>query len=108
MEDYMSTQSVLVKSPEIVGRAAKKPNLQDLKSYPNERPDNVIYLIRENLAVLRDSRDSADRSIEQHFDASVPRPGSRRMPRNSGRDHAELSGSSSTKPTRPSAIVHSS
>src|SRR5580765_6242586 len=58
MEDYMSTQSVLVKSPEIIGRAAKKPNLQDLKSYPNERPENVIYLIRENLAVLRDSRDS--------------------------------------------------
>jgi capsular exopolysaccharide synthesis family protein len=58
MEDYMSTQSVLVKSPEIIGRAAKKPNLQDLKSYPNERLDNVIYLIRENLAVLRDTRDS--------------------------------------------------
>ena len=34
MEDYMSTQSVLVRSPEIIGRAAKKPNLQDLKSYP--------------------------------------------------------------------------
>jgi polysaccharide biosynthesis transport protein len=58
MEDYMSTQSVLVKSPEIIGRAAKKPNLQDLKSFANERPENVIYLIRENLAVLRDTRDT--------------------------------------------------
>ena len=32
MEDYMSTQSVLVKSPVIIDRAVKKPNLQDLKS----------------------------------------------------------------------------
>src|SRR5262249_20396719 len=58
MEDYMSTQSVLVRSPEIIGRAAKKPNLADLKSYPGERPENIVYLIRDNLQVLRDNRDS--------------------------------------------------
>jgi capsular exopolysaccharide synthesis family protein len=58
MEDYMSTQSVLVRSPTIIERAAKKPNLQDLKSYPGERPENIVYLIRDNLNVLRDSRDS--------------------------------------------------
>src|SRR4051812_4552040 len=34
MEDYMATQSILIKSPEIVGRACKLPMLQDLKSYP--------------------------------------------------------------------------
>jgi polysaccharide biosynthesis transport protein len=58
MEDYMSTQSVLVRSPEIIGRAAKKPNLQDLKSFPGERPENIVYLIRDNLNVLRDNRDT--------------------------------------------------
>ena len=54
----MSTQSVLVRSPTIIERAVKKPNLQDLKSYPGERRDNIVYLIRDNLAVLRDSRDT--------------------------------------------------
>lgn len=58
MEDYMSTQSVLVRSPAIIDRAIKKPNMQDLKSFADERPENVVYAIRDSLQVLKDNRDS--------------------------------------------------
>ena len=53
MEDYMSTQQVLVRSPAIIGRAAKMPNLQDMKSFPGERPENLVYAIRDVLTVGR-------------------------------------------------------
>jgi capsular exopolysaccharide synthesis family protein len=58
MEDYMSTQSILVKSPAIIGRAVKMPNLHDLKSFPGERQDNIIYMIQQHLTVGRDNRDN--------------------------------------------------
>lgn len=58
MEDYMSTQSILVRSPAIIERAVKKPSMQDLKSFPEERPENIVYAIRDNLQVLRDNRET--------------------------------------------------
>jgi capsular exopolysaccharide synthesis family protein len=58
MEDYMGTQQVLIRSPEIVTRAVKQPSLQDLQSYP-EKGDELAYIIRDSLTVVRDSKEGA-------------------------------------------------
>lgn len=58
MEDYMSTQSIIIRSPEILMRALKLPILQDMKSFTDEHPDDRAFAIRENLAILRDNKDS--------------------------------------------------
>lgn len=59
MEDYMSTQSVLIKSPKIIDRAVKLPKMQDLKSFPTESGLELVYAIRDGLIVSRDTRESA-------------------------------------------------
>lgn len=59
MEDYMSTQSMLVKSPKIIERALQLPKMGDLKSYPGESGPELIYTIHKNLTVVRDSRDNS-------------------------------------------------
>jgi succinoglycan biosynthesis transport protein ExoP len=61
MEDYMSTQQVLIRSPEIVTRAVRMPMLQDLQSYP-EKGDELAYILRDGLNVLRDSKDSSSQN----------------------------------------------
>ena len=58
LEDYMSTQQELVRSPAILDRASKKTNIQNLRSFPGERQENLMYAIRESLQVLRDNRDN--------------------------------------------------
>src|SRR5437763_3488540 len=49
MEDYMSTQSVLLKSPVVITLVAKKPEMKDLRSLPNEDDGVCVNLVREAL-----------------------------------------------------------
>jgi capsular exopolysaccharide synthesis family protein len=58
MEDYMGTQQVLIRSPEIVMRAVKMPVLQDLRSFP-EKNEELAYVIRDSLTVHRDSKEGS-------------------------------------------------
>ncbi|HEY1375303.1 MAG TPA: polysaccharide biosynthesis tyrosine autokinase [Gemmataceae bacterium] len=62
MEDYMATQSVLIRSPEIIGRAIRTPKLQDLKSFPAETVNGngpeLINAIQQALQVARDTKES--------------------------------------------------
>jgi len=59
MEDYMSTQSILIKSPEIINRAVKLPQMQDLKTFPTETGYELVYAIREGMIVDRNVKDGA-------------------------------------------------
>src|SRR4029078_474817 len=59
MEDYMSTQSILIKSPEIINRAVKLRQMQDLKTFPTETGDELVYAIREGMIVDRNIKDGA-------------------------------------------------
>jgi len=58
MEDYMSTQSIIIRSPEILMRALKKPMLQDMNSYKEDQIEDRIFAIREQLAIVRDNKDT--------------------------------------------------
>jgi len=58
MEDYMSTQSIIIRSPEILVRALKKPILQDMNSYKEDQIEDRIFAIREQLQILRDNKDT--------------------------------------------------
>src|SRR5205823_14451810 len=51
MEDYLATHAELVRSSEIVGRAARSPELKDLQSFPDQ--GDVTYQIVNGLAVSR-------------------------------------------------------
>lgn len=51
MEDYLATHAELIRSPEIVGRAARSPELKDLQSFPNE--GDVTYQIVNGLTASR-------------------------------------------------------
>jgi capsular exopolysaccharide synthesis family protein len=57
MEDYMSTQSVLIRSPEIINRAIKLPQMQELKTFPTETGLELVYGIREQMMVARDTKE---------------------------------------------------
>src|SRR5436190_8633835 len=46
MEDYMATQSALIKSPVIIEKAVRALG-GELKSFPGERPDELVYSIRD-------------------------------------------------------------
>ncbi|MBY0525333.1 MAG: polysaccharide biosynthesis tyrosine autokinase [Gemmataceae bacterium] len=54
-EDYLSTHSVLIRSPLIVGRAVDKHKLQGLRSFQGQ--GNPTGAIRGALVVARDSKD---------------------------------------------------
>ncbi len=55
MDDYMTTQQVLVRSPEIIRQAVE--TLNELKSFPNEGKDELIYSIIQSLTVARDLKE---------------------------------------------------
>jgi uncharacterized protein involved in exopolysaccharide biosynthesis len=55
-EDYLATHQVLIRSPLIVGRAAKKRELQTLKMFENGA--DPASTIMESLAVARDSKEA--------------------------------------------------
>jgi succinoglycan biosynthesis transport protein ExoP len=59
MDDYMATQSVLLKSPRIIDRAVKLPKMQDLKSFPTETGLELVYAIRDAMTVARDTKESS-------------------------------------------------
>lgn len=56
-EDYIATQATLIKSPEILGRAAKKEGLLALKTFENV--GNPTSAIIAGLSVTRDSSPNA-------------------------------------------------
>jgi capsular exopolysaccharide synthesis family protein len=51
MEDYLATHAELIRSSEIVGRAARSPELKDLQSFPDQ--GDLTYQIVNGLAVSR-------------------------------------------------------
>src|SRR3954452_22357497 len=59
MVDYMSTQSILLRSPKIIDKAVKLPKMQDLKSFPTETGLELVYGIREAMTVARDSKEGS-------------------------------------------------
>jgi len=61
MDDYISTQSVLLKSPVVIGRAAQLPDMKELRSFPNvtDQDGELTNVLREALTVTRDSRETA-------------------------------------------------
>jgi polysaccharide biosynthesis transport protein len=60
-EDYLSTHSVLIKSPVIVGRAVKKHNLQDLQTFAGvgDPTGNIL----SHLTVSRDTKEGVSNNI---------------------------------------------
>jgi len=57
MDDYMATQSVLLKSPLVIGKAVEK--MKTLVSFRSENDGETINAVREALTVARDSRETA-------------------------------------------------
>src|SRR5581483_12235302 len=49
MEDYMGTQTVLIRSPEIVERALRLPMMQNLQSFPGETGPELVGAIRGSM-----------------------------------------------------------
>lgn len=59
MDDYMATQSVLLKSPLVIGKTVEKPIMKSLLSFRNDNDGEVVAAIRDALTVARDSRETA-------------------------------------------------
>src|SRR5438876_11587778 len=54
MEDYMVTQSVLLKSPVVIAKAVEMPEMKSLISFRSDNEGEIINSIRDALTVARD------------------------------------------------------
>jgi uncharacterized protein involved in exopolysaccharide biosynthesis len=59
-QDYIGAQLVLVRAPEIIGRAMKNPKVQAIKFPDGVNAEQAIYLVRDALTVRRhpDAKDN--------------------------------------------------
>ena len=59
-QDYLGAQLVILRSPEIIGRALKNPKVQAMKFLDSVNAEQAIYLVRNALKVQRhaDAKDN--------------------------------------------------
>jgi len=74
MEDYMATQSVLLKSPVVIQKAVDMPVMKTLVSFRNDNDGEVMNAVRDALTIARDSRETAGGAPTNVLTASLRGP----------------------------------
>src|SRR5262245_10669083 len=74
MDDYMATQSVLLKSPIVIGKAVATPKMKDLVSFRGENDGESVNAVRDALTVARDSRETSSGALTNVLTATIRGP----------------------------------
>src|SRR5262249_25149594 len=82
MDDYMATQSVLLRSPVVIGKAVENnPKMKNLVSFRSENDAEVVAAVGDALNIARDCREAAGGALTNVLTVSLRGPIADECPR---------------------------